>query len=249
MSLLDNLVSAWELNEASGDGVDSHDSNTLTAVNAPTTGAGLVYATQRAFNGTDQYFTINDNASISVDGKSFSFEVWLYVHAYVAAPVVSKWGGGDGEWRLQSSGGANYYAMSTYNGSTVSSVTATNFNFPALDTWHQVIGSFDVGSSTLRIRVNNGTANTAGSSNAAHATTLPLRVAADNDVLTLFDGRQGPFRLWVDRVLTSDDEDQLWNGGAGLPYSSFGGGGGGGGGNTSDCAAVYYHHMIGGNKF
>src|SRR5262245_27182846 len=41
-SLLDNLVSYWKLDEASGNAIDSVGTNTLTANNAPGTGAGIV---------------------------------------------------------------------------------------------------------------------------------------------------------------------------------------------------------------
>ena len=74
MALTDNLISAWELSEASGNAIDSHGSNDLTDNGSVGTGTGLVYGTARHFDGSDDGFNIIDNTDLSVGDIDCSCE-------------------------------------------------------------------------------------------------------------------------------------------------------------------------------
>ena len=71
---LTNLVSYWKLDEASGNALDAHGTNTLTDSNTVTSAAGKIGDSRHFTRTVPEYFTIADNASLSAPaGTSFTF--------------------------------------------------------------------------------------------------------------------------------------------------------------------------------
>lgn len=103
MALADNIISAWNCDESSGNLIDSAGSNTLTNVNTATFAAGKIN------NGTDlersstQYFTITDAAQSGLDiTGDFTFNLWY-------KPETQP-DNGDGAWFISKfAGGAQAY--------------------------------------------------------------------------------------------------------------------------------------------
>ena len=76
--LLNNLVSYWKLDEASGNAIDSVGTNTLIANNAPGSVPGKIN-TARNFDGNLQSFSIPTNSSVEIGSHSFSFVTWATI--------------------------------------------------------------------------------------------------------------------------------------------------------------------------
>ena len=83
-------------------------------------------------------------------------------------------------------------------------------------TWYHVAGGWD--GAQIKLYVNAGAFVTA-----AHST--PMTNGGDNFKLGYeaqsLDGKMDDFGFWIGRCLTQADVEQLYNNGAGLPFSSF----------------------------
>ena len=75
MALMDGLVSYWELDETSGDVIDSHGSNEGTNVNA-TRGVSGKINTAFEFNGTNAWVNIPDDPTLK-NYDSFTVSAWI----------------------------------------------------------------------------------------------------------------------------------------------------------------------------
>jgi hypothetical protein len=124
MALTDNLISFWKLDETSGNAIDAHGSNTLTAVASPGTAAGKI-ETARTFNGSSQYFSVASNASVQVGDEDFYVAGWVYLNSVTAVNriVVGKYNTNTGQhrqWLLFFRGPTQRFAfIGSANGSTV----------------------------------------------------------------------------------------------------------------------------------
>ncbi len=231
-ALTDSLISYWKLDEASGNRVDAHGSNTLTSNNSVLSGTGLVYSTAADFESTTpQWLSITDNASLSTGNIDFTLAAWVNFESLGAnREIAGKITIGTGleyslyyynpaqrfAWRATSADGfANY-----------TEVQANNFGAPLINTWYFIVAWHDATANTLNIQVNNGTPNSTAYSVGAYDSTFPFRIGS-NGIDEHMDGRIAPVMFWK-KVVPSDEKNQLWNAGAGLTYESFAGGGGGG---------------------
>jgi hypothetical protein len=224
MSLLNNLISYWKLDEASGNAVDAHGSNTLTAVNAPGSTSGKI-GNARTFNGSNQYFSIADNASLSTGDIDFSISYWVWFNNFAnIQDVVAK--------DNQAAGGREYLTgfntvdsrlrFVVFNsGGSATSVSATSFGALTSGVWFFVVCWHDAVNNVLGISVN-GTSDTVSYSggvldgNSSFA--IGARPAATPAVHT--NGRIDEVGFWK-RVLTSGERSDLYNSGNGLSYDSF----------------------------
>src|SRR5436190_2152442 len=73
----------------------SGGNNTATLVAAPTVVAGLAGSALQ-FNGSSQYLTVPNSASLDVAGGSFSFAAWVKPTTTAAARILNKWDGSKG---------------------------------------------------------------------------------------------------------------------------------------------------------
>src|SRR5262245_43908996 len=92
MPLTDNLVSFWELEEASGTRNDSHGTNHLTDNNTVGQGVGTVGNCGDFENGNSENLSITDNASLSGGDTDFTVQAWINLESTVGAPIVAKFG-------------------------------------------------------------------------------------------------------------------------------------------------------------
>jgi hypothetical protein len=226
MSLLTNLISYYKMDEASGNLLDAHGSNTLTET-AGSAGAetGLINGGRRFGNGANNYATIADNASVSTGDIDFSIQAWVKFDSLVGGTfqvIAGRW---PNEYLLywQDFGGAGTNRFVFQFGS--GSVTATTFGAPSTGTWYHVIGWHDSVNNQLGISINT-TADTASYSSGASDTGVNFTLGRNDD------GGGGNLIATLDevgfwkRVLTSGERTSLYNSGSGLSYDSFGGGAG-----------------------
>ena len=217
---LTNLVSNWNLNEASGDALDTHGSNPLTET------GGIIDATTgkvsgaRDFEAGDtEYFTTADNADLSTGDIDFSFAMWFQVESDISGALVSKnSGGGDFEYLLQYMANEDklrLYLASGAGNANATSVQHDDFGMLSLGTWYFAVAWHDSVANTINIQINNGTVTSAaytfGSWDSAH----PFNMG--NYLGEHFDGLIDEAAFWK-RVLTPTERTQLYNSGSGLAY-------------------------------
>jgi hypothetical protein len=230
MAIIDNLVSAWEMDEASGNAIDSHGSHDLTDTNAVGASGGW-----RDFERDNvQYFVVADHADLRMGDFNFTIEAWVNME--------SKAGTGDLNAIVQK--GDDYllfydadvlvtdrFAARIYDGSTFTTVAANNLGSPSTSVPYQLVMQYDATANEVSIKVNDGTANTASHANGAQAgtTTFRLGIAASNAFP--FDGLMRRVRMWK-RKLASDELTWLYNSGTGRFYAELVAGMGGGSSTT-----------------
>lgn len=227
MAISDNLISYWKLDEASGNAVDSHGSNTLTETSGTIGSAsGLPLGNARDFEAGDtEYFDIADNASLSTGDIDFSFAAWVRGESMTGNNVViaGKWSGNNtsSEWKLEflASGGTDKFRFVKTSGSTTVAVVANTFGFPSNATNYYVAGGHNASTNEIWISVNGGSINTASTSTGVNDGTLPFQIGATNGG-NYWDGLIGQAGFWKRDIRS--DLASLYNGGSGLAYP-FGG--------------------------
>jgi hypothetical protein len=222
VALTDSLVAYWSLEEASGSRADATGrGNTLSETGTPGNAAGIV---SNAANLDDaNYLSLATNSDLSPGNVDFTWAFWFRSDVSLAGnnvDILGKWaGGGQLEYDFFLNSGALSFLVSS-TGSDFPGIAATSIGTIAATTWYYVVAWHDSGGNTLNICVNDGTVDSTGHSAGVFQGTATLLLAKSNFVVS-FDGRLDEVGLWH-RVLTSGEITQLYNGGAGLAYASFG---------------------------
>jgi hypothetical protein len=228
MSLLTSLVSHWALTEASGTRADSHGTNDLADNSTVASGSG--------FGGNVADFELNfaefldhaDNADLSTGDIDFTLAAWVNLEskdAFADQVIIGKASAVPvQEYMLRYDGGQDRFRWIVLDSSnSVGSVTFSATT-PSTGTWYLVVAWHDAAANQIGISVNAGTAATTswttGVRDGAGEFALGREGGRNTDY---FDGLMWGASLWK-RVLTSQERTDLYNGGAGLPYASFGGG-------------------------
>jgi hypothetical protein len=232
MSLLTNLISSWELNEAASNALDSHGSNTLTptggAIGAAA-GPGGVGGSRDFESGDTEWFAIPDNASVSTGDIDFTIETWVNIESLTGADqdIVSKYetSGNQREYRLfyNSTSARFSFAMSSTGTSQSGAILANGT--PSTGTWYQLIAWHDATNNEMGIAVNaEASPATSSYSSGVFDGTASFQLGARGTAspAAYFDGLISKTRLWK-RILTSQERTDLYNGGNGLAYTAFGG--------------------------
>ena len=206
-----NLISAWRLNEASGNATDSFGSNTLSDNNTVTSATGLVYALARDFErDTSEFLSITSNASLQIGtSQSATFAAWVKAESANAfMMILSK----DGEHDLRMGAGGTELEMTDVGGAAVVSTSGLNMQ---LATWYFVLGWQNAAAGTINIQVDNGTVfSTSGTLAAAGTGAFQIGGRGGGNT---WDGLIGPVYFWK-RVLSPNERTYLYNGGAGRPF-------------------------------
>lgn len=225
VALTDNLISYWELGEASGGAVDSHGANTLADNNTVGSASGVGGSgTARDFNAAaNEFFSKADNADLSTGDIDFTVAGWVYVNATGSTRgVLGKWdsGGSDLEYELHFNGTFNAMHFAVRDAANSASQYVISSVTLSATTWYHVVAWHDAAGNQLGVTVNAGSADTQAHPGGVRDGTAAFQLGK-YDV----DGCHGRLQGWGlwKRVLTSGERTTLYNGGAYLPYSSFGG--------------------------
>lgn len=247
MALTDSLIYSYELDEASGNALDSHASLTLTDVNTVGSGTGLVHATARDFeSGSTEYFERSSEAALQAGDIDCTWEAWMQLESLGAhRTVMGKSGASNFAYDIQfrtDSGGLFFFRLASGSGfAGLTQLSASTFGAPSTATWYQIIAWHDSVGNTMNICVNNGTADSTSYSGGIYVDSDSFRVG-NNAYSEYWDGLLGPVRFWK-RVLTSGERTSLYNAGAGLTYAGLSGGSG------SVFNPYFYRHISGGSSF
>lgn len=227
MALTDSLVEYWPLDEASGNRAGAHASLTLTDNNTVLSATGKVYALAGDFESTaSESLSRADEAALSVGNIDFTIAAWAQLESKGAnrtiAAKADNGGAGNVEWQIIFYTGQdriNFQVNSATGFANKTEIRADSFGSPALATWFLVVAWHDATANTINIQVDNGSVDTSSYTFGSWDSGAPFWVG-NNDFVEHWDGLLGPVMFWK-RVLTSDERNQLWNGGAGLTYAGF----------------------------
>lgn len=228
MALTDNLISFWELEEASGTRNDAHSTNHLTDNNTVGQAAGKVGNAAAFVTANEEYLSVASNAALQTGDIDYTLCAWVYLDTKAHWQIVLTRDGngspaGSREYHLaynQFSDRFEFYVFRATDSAV--GVVANNLGSPSTATWYFIVASHDAAADTSYIQVNNGTADSAATGGALQAASSePFRIGADNSPAgDALDGRVDQVGFWK-RLLTADEKTFLYNGGNGRSYGEI----------------------------
>lgn len=236
MPITDDLISFWELDEASGTRNDAHGTNHLADNNTVLSGAGKVDTAADFEQDNAEFLSIASNASLQMGDIDFTICAWVNLESKTHPTtddlnIIAKRGGaGSLQYYLRYKESADRFnfEVSPDGSVSVTSLNATTFGSPSLATWYFVVAWHDATANTINIQVNNGTADSTAHSTGVDATATPDFMIG-NYGTTLgpgdeqWDGLIDQVGVWK-RLLTADERTFLYNSGNGRAYSELTGG-------------------------
>jgi hypothetical protein len=224
MSLLDNLISYWKLDEASGNAIDSHGTNTLTDENTVGTAAGKILTGREFVAARSERLFVASNATLQAGDIDFTISLWLKTTAVPSFQFYynkSAANVADREFAVYFN--ASSIAFFVYNpAGTITQVVSGVF--PAIGSWFHVGAWHDSANDQIGISVNNAAAVTAAHSGGVRAAGQEVEIGSRKTQGFFLTGVLDEIGFWK-RLLTDAERTALYNGGNGLSYDAFGGGG------------------------
>lgn len=226
MSFLTSLISYFKMDEVSGNLLDAHGSNDLTEHGTVGSTTGIINNARNSFSGSN-YFTHADNADLSAGDTDFTFSAWVYVPAgyYNRRTVLAKDSTGNAaEYYFYHDSNTEKIVWQVYAGTgyTNGAAISSSGTFPRdvlvhVIVWHDSVNN-QIG------MCFNGVDETPVSHSAGVLDGTDTFYLGSDVYAQPFPGPIDETGMWR-RVFTSQERSDLYNGGAGLAYSSFGGGG------------------------
>lgn len=215
--LLNGLVSYWKLDEAHNGvtpvtRVDSFGTNHLTDPTVCLAFPGKIN-NGCYFNGSGNWLLCNDNASLRVNGDHF-FSLWARLDVNDQARVfVAKFDGATSQYGIQHDPVLGFQGGGAQVGSPA-----------AVGVLHHVVYWYEASSLKGYLRIND--ANTyvsAPGSGLPAPNTAPISLGALWATVGGYNwnGLLDECGFWKGRIPTSTEITALFNGGSGLPFSSF----------------------------
>lgn len=225
--LLTGLVAYWGLDEASGNALDKHTNGlTLTQANSPGASTGIVYATARTFNGSSQYFSRASESALQTGDIDFAIAAWVYLNSADAGQLIVAKGPvslGREEFSIQLSGSKTFVFEIGNAAGQYDSIAASSFGALSSTGWHLIVAYHNATESKIGISVDGildekTTARNPGTNSDA----LVVGQQSPSVLAGYYaNGGIGPVMFWKNRTLDATARAALYNGGAGLAYSSF----------------------------
>lgn len=223
MALIDNLISYWKLDEASGNALDAHGSNALTETSGTIdTASGLPLGNARDFEAGDtEYFSVADNASLSTGDIDWSCFCWVRAESFGANRwIAAKHSGANdttSEWQLyfRASGGTDRFRLEKISGGTNVGVNFAAIN-PAINTSYFIAWGHNASTNEIWISVNGQTPEVLSTSTGVNDSAAAFTIGARADASGYWDGLIGHFAFF-NRDIRSDLAS-FYNSGSGVAY-------------------------------
>ena len=219
-----NLYAYYKMDEASGSALDATaGGRNLANYGNPITSSTGKINSARAFPGSGGASLVGSSASdFSPGSNSFSFSFWVKLSAtagggYEGLLAKSVVGPSNVEWMVYRDSDNKLRFSVSSNGSTLSTVTWASAL--STGTWYFVAGEWD--GTNIKLSLNGATFQTTSFAGPIHSNTQPLDIGLIGGSGNPLDGNIDEVGIWMGRALTQTELGQLYNGGAGLPYSSF----------------------------
>jgi len=230
MALADNLVGYWKFDESSGNASDEVNSNTMLNQASTPFAAGKINNGANLELDDSNYFTTGDNpTNLNITGD-ISFSFWIKPESVPPNNldefhVVTKFDSGDFiSYRTvyRQVGGQLQLYGEYRNTDNTRFVRVSSPQDLGTGSWHHVVMTMQVADQIVLIYADDSvltpTHDDSGTlPNSIQSSTVPVTIGAFGDVGLFFDGMIDEVGIW-DRVLTSGEVTELWNGGDGLPY-------------------------------
>lgn len=228
MALIDNLVSYWKYDPASGNTYDVHATNILT------NNGSIPYVTGIINNGADleaadaaDYFSASDSSGLSFTGD-MSWSFWIKPESDPGDPaIIAKWGSaGQRAYYIQLRYSVNAVRLGTSSGGTTlneGDVTVPAFTVDGT-TWYHVVVAYDASAGSFEVYtqgVSRGTDTTVDTS--LHDGTSALEIGTYTEGggrSNWYDGVVDEVGCW-NKVLSSTEVTELYNSGSALSYNDF----------------------------
>ncbi len=219
MAILDNLISYWALDEASGNALDSHGSNTLTETSGTIGSAAGKIGTCRDFElGDTANFSVADNAALSTGDIDFSVAAWVQFESVASSYIVTKHAatGNQREFALfYTTSGTDGFRLSVSNDGTAEVVV----EWPATPTpgvWYFVACGHSAAANDIWISVDGGTPVTASHATGVFDSTTAFMIGARAANAGHFDGLIDEVGFWKRDIRSN--LAALYNSGNGFAY-------------------------------
>lgn len=221
VSLLNNLVSYWKLDEVGAGAirVDSQNGNSLNDPAANVVNSAGIISNGAVFNSTtNTYLYAPSNSTLQVT-SDFTFSAWVKLSLQTGGRVVAKEAAGLIEYLL------SYDSTNGFLGCVGNPSLTTDYAISgqviANGVWTHIVFWYDHLTGQTYIRLNDSSTH--------QSTTSPALLAPQTTNFQVGNNqpRTAPIDAVVDEVgfwkrkLNAAEITALYNGGAGLPFSSF----------------------------
>lgn len=222
MSLLDNLVSYWKLDEASGTRVDSHGSNDLTDNNTVGSTTGKIGNAASFVAANAEYLSHTNNTDFTTGDVSFFFAGWFNATTLTNFPVIIR-NGNTGtrdfalfyntlglvnalEWQVIKPDGTQIFTRAALLS------TGTDYFFVV---YH------DATNDEIGLSLNGGAFATASISGGLATAVGEFQVGGSSDQSIWWNGWIDEVGYWKGRIPAAGEVARLYNSGNGLSYDNF----------------------------
>ncbi len=227
------LISFWNMEEASGNRVDSAPvtfyksaANDLTAGGSPGNTTGKIGNAVSLVLASSQALTVASNSSLQMgSGVRCTIAFWVnFTTVATNQAILNKQNGGPvDEYRvilgITVIGGTQpgfQFGVSSAGTTYNANVSATNFGVISSGTWYFVVCQYD--GTNISISVNNGTPNTTAFSADIFSGAAQFNIGKSNLAVQNFvNGIIDAVGIWK-RVLNADEITYLYNGGNGRQW-------------------------------
>jgi hypothetical protein len=229
LALTDQLVSYWELEEASGNATDSHGTNDLTDTNTVGTNTGKVGNARSFVRANEEYFSLASNSDLSIASinVSYEFSCWVQISDTTNnKQIITKRTNQEVQLGLEYMLRVDGDVPKVYWGTAGSFGSVSSGATLSTGTWYFLTFGYDDSADQFFVTVNAGArTNSAATTDQAVAGTNTFGIggtsifAANEDHNGLID----EVGFWKTRTLTSQERTDLYNSGNGLAYPFTGG--------------------------
>src|SRR5438132_3427731 len=163
MALIDNLISYWKCDEASGNILDAHSTNHLTDTNTVTAATGKINGSRQFTSANSEYAVKANNSSLQLGDIDFTYALWVYIDSDSLNNVIlSRYNETSQSVYISCFNVTNRFRFQVRSLDELSDgiIEANNLGAPSTATWYYIIAWHDATANTLNIQVNNGTVDT-----------------------------------------------------------------------------------------
>lgn len=225
-TFLTGLYAYFKLDEASGAAIDSRGTRNLANFGNPVGTAAGKINTSRSFPGGNAYFSSANTTDFSPSSNHFFFSLWAKIGNLTQGQsdtgLLSKTGSSsDKQWILFYRNPTREATLSvSLNDANTFSVAAATA-FADTTTWYFIAGGWD--GTNIKISVNGGPyVMTPFAGPVSPTGNIPFTIGLEIGSGGGWLGQIDEVAIWIGRNdLTISDVQQLYNNGAGLPFSAF----------------------------
>lgn len=218
--LKSGLTAYYALDEASGNAIDSSgNGRTLTLTGTVGAGSGGPLGSYRSFPGGSGHHLSRSDAAFHPGSTPYSACGWAYMTNTGQSNFPVLFGVTDNttnrEWWVLINTSNQFSATASTPGNASTAINVSSAWSAAA--WYLVAVVWD--GTNLKLSINGAAFTTVAYSGPVFSGTAQFKIGALGNAS--LNGRMAGVGVWIGRVLTLTDIQTLYNGGSGLPYSSW----------------------------